>query len=139
MNDRNVLKAGSLAFYDTFSGLVPCKVVRVIDTWKEDCPTCISTLVIHGKPVKARAQYVNNQICPQCNGSGYYIPEKIRFELSRGGVSSRYKVDVRLTATRCAYKKGEVLKDLFAHDVVPRQAVRFRQYSAMITKYEVEA
>lgn len=134
------LRKGSLAYLDSFSGLVPCKVIRVIDTWLEDCPTCISMVMIRGKAVKARAQYVNNQICPQCNGRGYYLPKKpIRFELSKGGVSGRYKCDIKLTATRCAYKRGEILKDQFAHDVVPRESVSFRTSgNAMIRKYDVE-
>ena len=96
----STLRKGSLAYYDTFSGLVPCKVLAVRDAADLSVP--------------------------------------MRFELLKGGVSSRYKVDVRLTATRCAYRKGEVLTDLFAHDVVPREAVRFRKYNAMIVKYEVE-
>jgi hypothetical protein len=82
----HTLRAGQLAFLDTFAGLVPCKV---------------RTLVLDDD--------------------------------SPAGVL-RWTVTVKLTATRGAYKRGEVLT--FAGDdgrnVVPRSAVYVRNYKFRI-------
>jgi hypothetical protein len=33
---NTVLKKGTKAFYDTFNGLIPCKVLSVADRWKAE-------------------------------------------------------------------------------------------------------
>jgi hypothetical protein len=74
-----ILKAGSLAYLDCFSGMVPVKVLSV--TAKD--------------------------------------------------------ASVRVTATRGAYRKGEVMT--WRHSrVVPRSAARFGKYSTRIRPYSVE-
>lgn len=67
----HVYNVGTLAYLDTFAGMIPCKVIRV------------------EKP-----------------GSGQYV--------ANGSIT------VKLTATRGAYKKGEILDRQSASQVVPR-------------------
>lgn len=100
-SSRETLRVGSLAYYDTFAGLVPCKVLSLKEETKDPS-----------------------------------VP--MSYELALGGIPSRYKATVRITATRGAYRKGEILMDLFAHDVVPRKAVRFLKYSPRIGAYNVD-
>lgn len=88
-----VFKAGALAFYDTFAGMVPVKVLKV------------------HKP-----------------GSG-------RMATGPGAGS----LDVQITATRGAYKKGEILRDLKASSVVPRKMAKSSGFSQKIlTAYRWE-
>jgi hypothetical protein len=79
--EPKVYRAGILAYVDTFSGLVPCKVLRVI----EPCTLSVT--------------------------SG--------------------RIEVKLTATRGAYKRGEVLIET-GQDVVPRERVYVRAYQQRI-------
>jgi len=71
----HVYNVGTLAYLDTFAGLVPCKVIRI------------------DKP-----------------GNGSLI--------SNGSLA------VKLTASRGAYKKGEILDRQSACEVIPRSHVR---------------
>ena len=82
-----ILKSGSLAYVDTFSGMIPCKVLGIRGI--------------------------------------------------SGIASSEQDVDVILTATRGAYKKGERLT-WRGHKVVPRRAARFRKYGTRILQYHVQ-
>ncbi len=70
MTIPRIYTAGQLAYLDTFAGMVPCKVLRVI-------------------------------------------------EPASGNTVTKGKIEIRLTATRGAYKRGEVLIDQ-ACNVVPR-------------------
>jgi hypothetical protein len=80
-----VLKTGIKAYYDTFSGLIPCKVLRVYRT-----------------------------------GNEYNA------------------VDIKLTAGRGAYKRGEVLQALSTQHVCPRNAVYVRNGQYRIRAYGTE-
>lgn len=81
---RPTLRAGSLAYYDTYSGMVPCKVLSIIAT-----------------------------------------------------AEPGYTIRFRLTGTRQAYKRGEVLE---AHQryVIPRDAYKARRLGGRITYYQVQ-
>lgn len=70
-------KAGELAYYDTFSGTIPCKVISV---------------------------YPDKYGCT--------------------------RITIKITADRKSYHKGEIIKNIFAHDIVPRKSliVRSGQY-----------
>lgn len=81
MKRETILAAGKLAYYDTFAGPVPCKVLSI--TTEPNAP---------------------------------------EEHLSTPG--SWHRVDIQLTADRGAYRKGEVVRDLWSLHVVPRGALR---------------
>ncbi len=97
----SMLRAGTLAYFDSFAGLVPCRVLAVRDLQADDAPGTV------------------------------------RFNLTHGGASTRYMADIELTADRGCYRTGERMAVCSLH-VVPRDAVRRRQYSSMIGIYHVE-
>ena len=138
----NTLAKGSLAYLDTFSGLVPCKVLAIVDTRPanaQPCPTCLGVLTINGKDVPTK--WVDTVSCPTCANQRFVVDGKPRyglhFELLKGGIRSSLKATIKLTAKRGAYRKGEVI-ETFAYDVIPRKAIRFRKYSPVITAYQVQ-
>jgi hypothetical protein len=70
---------GTLAYFDGFSGMIPCKVIAIRDT------------------------HANN---------------------AWRGTSSACYIDVKLTAKRGAYKRGEIITSTALH-IVPRTHARF--------------
>lgn len=54
------------------------------------------------------------------------------------GALPRLVADVKLTATRGAYRRGETLRAVSSHYVVPRGAVRVRSGQFRIGAYTVE-
>lgn len=65
-------------------------------------------------------------------------PAPMHFDLTKGGISSHYRVDIVVTEMRGAYIKGEVIKDLPAYDVIPRPCVKRRLHSTSVLAYQVE-
>ena len=73
------LKTGSLAYFDTFAGIIPCKVLKI---------------------------------------------ERLTDAIPKNYVaSSSTLATIKLTATRGAYKRGEILQEWSLH-VIPRKAVK---------------
>ncbi len=62
----------------------------------------------------------------------------IRFELTKGLISSRYCATVVITADTRDYRKGETLEDILAFNVVPVGAVVYRKLSTVIKPYNIE-
>lgn len=61
----------------------------------------------------------------------------MRFELCKGGISSRYRATIQITKACFCYRVGEVYETA-AYNVVPRKAIRRRKYSTIILAYTVE-
>lgn len=78
---------GTLAFYDSFAGLIPCKVEQIED--------------------------------------------KLHRDSNLRGCSSSCIIRAKLTASRGAYKRGEIIESTALH-IVPRNYVRRRKYGARI-------
>lgn len=84
------LTKGSKAYYDTFAGLIPCKVLSI--TGESGIPSS---------------------------------RQSVRFRITTGKFE------------RYGYKRGEVIETWSLH-VPPREAIRFKDYSARIGHYDVE-
>lgn len=79
----NTLKAGIAAYLDTFSGLVPCKVLRVFST---------SRLPLHPIPTTEAEVEVTRTV------KGYKLGEKITF-------STRYTIPKGSIVTRGYHRR----------------------------------
>lgn len=85
----NILEAGSFAFYDSFGGLLRCKVLKITGT--------------------------------------------------SGPCNSSQLCDVQITGKgKAGYKRGEVLHNVWALHVIPRNAVHVRCGQYRIGRYLVE-